>query len=286
MLISIITINYNKREGLEKTIKSVKSQTYPNIQYIVIDGASIDGSVDVIRDYSEYIHYWVSEPDNGIYHAMNKGIEKAKGDYLLFLNSGDSLTSNTIIKDIIEDLKSGEDIIFGLLKSVPSGIINYTDVKLPFTLLDFYKYSPVPHPASFIRNKIIKELRYDESLKISSDWKFFLEAIVFKGCTCKKINKVVTDFEEYGVSCINDEIGEKERIKVLKNLLPKCIYDDYFKFSYGSYNNDDEYDMFFLKIKKFRYGKLAYSFAVIFIRLVSLIKPYLRFSRNFPIILK
>lgn len=286
MLISIITINFNKREGLEKTIKSVKSQTYLNIQYIVIDGASTDGSVDVIKNNSEYIDYWISERDKGIYHAMNKGIEKAKGDYLLFLNSGDCLTSDTIIKDIIEDLKSGEDIIFGLLKSVPSGIINYADVKLPFTLLDFYKYSPVPHPASFIRNKIIKELRYDESLKISSDWKFFLLAIVFKGCTCKKLNKVVTDFEEDGISSTNDEVGEKERIKVLKDLLPKCIYDDYFKFAYGNYNNDDEYDMFFLKIKNYRYGKLIYSLSVLFVRLVSLIKPYLRFSRNFPIILK
>ena len=89
--ISIITINYNNKSGLEKTIESVLQQTYDNIEYLVIDGNSTDGSKDVIKKYKHRISYWVSEPDSGIYNAMNKGGTKATGDYLLFLNSGDVL---------------------------------------------------------------------------------------------------------------------------------------------------------------------------------------------------
>lgn len=286
MLISIITINYNNKSGLEKTIKSVISQSYKNIQYIVIDGGSVDGSIEVINNYKNKIEYSVSEPDNGIYHAMNKGLDRATGDYLLFLNSGDCLTSVNIIAEIADKLNTNEDIIFGLTKSVPSCTINYTDVHLPFTLIDFYKYSPVPHPASFIKREIMERFRYDESLRIVSDWKFFMQAIIFNGCSYKKIETVITDFEEGGLSHVSNEEGEKERIKVLKELLPKYIYDDYFKFSYGDYDYNSKYDMFFLKIKNYRYGKLIYSMSVLFIRLVAVIRPYLRFSRNYPLRLK
>ena len=91
LLISIITINYNNKSGLSRTIESVINQTYSNIQYIIIDGASTDGSKKIIKKYEHHISYWISEPDSGIYNAMNKGVDKAVGDYLLFLNSGDYL---------------------------------------------------------------------------------------------------------------------------------------------------------------------------------------------------
>lgn len=173
MKISIITINYNNKNGVEKTISSVVSQTYKDIQYIIIDGASTDGSVEVIKKYHENIDYWISEPDRGIYNAMNKGILKATGDYVLFLNSGDYLISSDIIDDISHELDSNEDIVFGLLKTYPSGIIGYTDIHLPLTLLDFFKSSPIPHPASFIKRELFQKINYDESLKIVADWSFF-----------------------------------------------------------------------------------------------------------------
>ena len=98
--ISIITINYNNASGLEKTIRSVVEQTYNEYEYIIIDGASSDKSKEVIQEYQRYIDFWCSEKDSGIYNAMNKGIQKASGEYLLFLNSGDVLNNSAVLADI------------------------------------------------------------------------------------------------------------------------------------------------------------------------------------------
>ena len=112
MKYSIITINYNNCDGLEKTIQSVINQSYQNFEFIIIDGGSTDSSVEVIKKYSNKIDYWISEPDKGIYHAMNKGIIQAHGEYLNFMNSGDLFYDNDVLKDISIkiDLK---DIIIG-----------------------------------------------------------------------------------------------------------------------------------------------------------------------------
>ena len=112
MRLSVITINMNNRKGLERTIKSVVCQIFADFEYIVIDGASVDGSADVIREYADKIHYWISEPDTGIYNAMNKGILQAKGDYCLFLNSGDALYTTTVLEEVFNQNFS-EDIIIG-----------------------------------------------------------------------------------------------------------------------------------------------------------------------------
>ena len=110
--LSIITINYNNTRGLEKTLSSVwNDQTYSNFEHIVIDGGSTDGSVDVIKKYADKLTYWVSEPDKGIYNAMNKGILKAKGEYLLFLNSGDYLCNEALSEIFSENFS--EDIVYG-----------------------------------------------------------------------------------------------------------------------------------------------------------------------------
>ena len=110
--ISIITINYNNASGLEKTIRSVVEQTYNEYEYIIIDGASSDKSKEVIQEYQRYIDFWCSEKDSGIYNAMNKGIQKASGEYLLFLNSGDVLNNSAVLADI-HGFLSGEDFVYG-----------------------------------------------------------------------------------------------------------------------------------------------------------------------------
>ena len=110
MRYTIITINYNNKEGLERTIKSTAKQTFKNFEYIVIDGGSTDGSVEVIKQYASEIDFWVSEKDNGIYHAMNKGVSHAHGDYLLFMNSGDTFHSPDVLNSVAE---YQEDIICG-----------------------------------------------------------------------------------------------------------------------------------------------------------------------------
>lgn len=283
MKLSIVTINYNNKEGLRKTIESVAGQTYRYIEYIVIDGGSDDGSTDVIRQHEDVISYWVSEPDKGIYNAMNKGVAKTTGDYVLFLNSGDYLASPTIIDEIRNELFSNEDVIFGLLKTYPSNRIGYTDVHLPLTMLDFFERSPIPHPASFIKRDLFQEMKYDETLKIVSDWKFFLQAIVFKGCSCKKIEKVITIFEDEGLSSSNIECCNDERTTVLKKLLPMAIFADYFKFSSGMEYKSGNYEMFFSRLQPYKYGKIVYAISVLIVRLISVFKKSARFARNYPL---
>ena len=113
---SIITITYNAVRLVEQTLLNVLSQSYPNIEYIVIDGGSTDGTVDIIRRYESGLAYWVSEPDKGIYDAMNKGLQKATGDYVWFINAGDTLCSSDTVQSIVSKLQKRKvlpDIIYG-----------------------------------------------------------------------------------------------------------------------------------------------------------------------------
>ena len=121
MKYSIITINLNNSAGLRKTIESVVNQTFQDFEYIIIDGGSTDGSVDIIKEYSSRIDYWVSEPDRGIYNAMNKGIVQAHGDYINFMNSGDCFSKNTILEEIYADLSF--DFVFGKARTIPNNTI-------------------------------------------------------------------------------------------------------------------------------------------------------------------
>lgn len=283
MRISIITINFNNREGLKKTIESVVNQTYINIQYIVIDGGSTDGSVDVIKAYADKIDYWVSEPDKGIYNAMNKGVDVAKGEYCLFLNSGDYLHTSGTIEDVVET-NLCDDVIMGLVKYVPSGRIGYTDIKAPISLLDFYKGSPIPHPTAFIRKELLLKHCYDENLKIVSDWKFFLQCIIIDQCSYKILDFVITDFLEGGV-CSNRAVGETERQKCFEELLPSGIRVDYIRFLNGGGYDETEYDKLFISLKNYRYSKIVYTMSVLIVRFVSLFKPSARFARKMSLFL-
>ena len=100
MKFSIITVNFNNKEGLHNTIKSVINQTFRDFEYIVIDGGSTDGSIDILKKYDKYINYWISEKDSGIYNAMNKGISKANGEYLNFMNSGDCFYALDVLEKV------------------------------------------------------------------------------------------------------------------------------------------------------------------------------------------
>lgn len=111
-MLSVITINLNNKFGLIKTIESVRNQTYRNFQFIIIDGGSNDGSIDIIKKFDKHINYWISEPDNGIYNAMNKGIVKSEGKYCIFMNSGDLFADNEVI-EYFSNSGLQEDIISG-----------------------------------------------------------------------------------------------------------------------------------------------------------------------------
>lgn len=215
---SIITINYNNKEGLRKTIESVVCQSFKDYEYIVIDGGSTDGSVEVIKEYASQIDYWASEPDNGIYNAMNKGILQAHGEYLNFMNSGDCFHDNEVLDKIVPLLQS--DIVTGEESCVRR------IVRENITMFDFVK-GTIPHQASFIKKDLFTKHLYDENYRIVSDWKFFIDAIIFRNCSYKKVEIVVCDFDWTGIGAVHPELNEKERQEVLRELFPERVLKDY-----------------------------------------------------------
>lgn len=227
MRISVITINYNNSAGLLKTIQSVVNQTYKNIEYIVIDGGSADDSKDIIEEYSKNIDFWVSEPDGGIYPAMNKGTSHAHGDYCIYMNSGDVFYSKDVIQKIA-DCNPTEDIVCGDLCIGDNILPNPDEV----TMKVFFR-STLYHQATFIRASLIKAHPYDESLKSAADWKFFLHALIFHDATYRHINIPIAYFEGGGLSDSNSSIGHDEVKKELERCLPKRILLDYEDYCYG-----------------------------------------------------
>lgn len=225
MKLSIITINYNNRDGLLKTIESVMCQTFRDFEWIVIDGGSTDGSKELIEKYSSFFSYWVSEPDKGIYNAMNKGIKVAKGEYLQFLNSGDWLCDNTALERCFSHSFSA-DIVYGDLFFVNKNGNKYLN-KYPeeLSLRYFYKYS-LGHNASFIKRSIIQPCLYDERYKIVSDWAFYLEQAL-NSRSFKHINETITCFDTTGISSENEQMVLEERDRVIDELLPSMLVKDY-----------------------------------------------------------
>lgn len=200
MKISVITVCYNAILGIEKTIMSVLSQTYPNIEYIVIDGGSTDGTVDIIKKYADRIAYFVSEPDGGIYDAMNKGIKAATGEWINFLNAGDTFASNDAIKESLSIDTEGIDVIYGdsieFTKELSHIVPAFDDVKR-MSLEPIYR-----HGSSFVRASVQKQHEFDISRKdlgYSLDWEM-IHRLYHEGYQFKKVDTVIECYEQEGVS--------------------------------------------------------------------------------------
>ncbi len=239
MKLSIITINRNNAAGLEKTIKSVASQTFKEFEYVVVDGASTDGSVDVIKKLEPWFAHmkWVSEPDKGIYNAMNKGIHMASGEYVQILNSGDCLASEEVTEQMLEAAaKAGNpSIMYGnMVKCFPDGriMVDKCFAGQEITMLGLYTGSLNHDPAYIRRDLFEKYGYYDESLKIVSDWKWFLQAIVLGVEKPHYIDLDVTLFDMTGVSETNKTMGKEERKRVLEQLVPEAVLNDYEHFAF------------------------------------------------------
>jgi len=187
MKLSIITVNLNNKNGLQKTIDSVVSQTFKDFEWIVIDGGSIDGSRELIEQYADHFAYWVSEPDKRVYNAMNKGIRVAKGDYLQFLNSGDWLWNETALERCFSHGFTA-DIAYG----------------------DLY---------IFRENGFEERCYSDHLLKIVSDWKFFLIQFI-NNKSFEHINEFVIAFDKSGMSSVYKELYKQERSEVVERILP------------------------------------------------------------------
>ena len=235
MILSIITINLNNSSGLEKTIKSVLSQVFTRFEYIVIDGASTDNSINVIRRYANTYgdrFKWISETDKGIYNAMNKGIRMATGEYVQILNSGDCLASDDVTERMLEELKKNDypPILYGsMLKDMPDGRIMrdrcFAGQEISF--LGFYT-GTLNHSPAYIRKDLFEKYGlYDENLRIVSDWKWYLQAIILGEEKPVYTDIDVTLFDMHGISETNKELDKAERKRVLAELIPQTILSDY-----------------------------------------------------------
>lgn len=235
MILSIITINRNNAAGLEKTMQSVLSQTRKDFEYVVVDGASTDDSVAVIERLAPAFGNrlkWISEPDKGIYNAMNKGIGRATGEYIQILNSGDSLVSPEVVDKMYAALeKAGRpSILYGnMLKDFPDGHVHRDKgfAGEDITLLGMY-IGTLNHSPAYIRRSLFDKYGpYDESLKIDSDWKWYLQAIVFGEEKPVYADMDVTLFDMTGISETNTALTKAERALVLKELIPPTVLADY-----------------------------------------------------------
>ncbi len=198
--LSIITINFNNAEGLEKTIQSVVGQCFEDYEYIVIDGKSSDASVDIIKSHQEKIAVWVSEKDHGIYHAMNKGIEFAKGEYCLFLNSGDYLVDASVLQKVFSK-PLNEDILYGDLITIDQSGLTTKLASPDFIGIKRLLTDTLWHPVSFIKRKLFEEYgNYDENYKIVADYEFFVRVIIGKKASTKHLNVDVAFFSTNGIS--------------------------------------------------------------------------------------
>ena len=224
MRYSVITINYNNREGLRNTIKSVVCQKFNDFEFIIIDGGSTDGSVDVIQEYSSDVSFWVSEKDRGIYHAMNKGVAQAHGDYCIFMNSGDCFYDNRVLESMeIHSFK--EELLVGKIVSKTNKFL-FDSPKRPLSL--YYLYSgTVPHQSTFIKTDMLRQYPYDENLGIVSDWKFFVQLIVLHSCSIRFVDQIIARFDTNGVSTSNPEEMWREKEQVLSELFPSRVLADY-----------------------------------------------------------
>jgi len=225
-VLSIITVVRNRVNEIEKTITSVLSQSYKNIEYIIIDGNSSDGTTEIIKKYDNNISFWVSEPDTGIYNAMNKGINQATGEYIQFMNAGDYFLDQDMLEKVFSEPKT-EDILYGdyYLSTDKKQTRYYPD---QLTMFYFY-FSSLGHQASFIKRSLFDKYKYNESYKIVSDWEFFFRKIIFENCTTKHLNYPICFFDLQGISesAVTKELEKKERNDVISKLVPKKLIPDF-----------------------------------------------------------
>lgn len=251
MKISIITINYNNCDGLRRTLESVATQTYRDLEHVIIDGGSTDGSVDVINEYVtsnphrdpffKHVIKWVSETDSGIYNGMNKGLRKATGLYIEILNSGDVFAAPDVTDRMVRELERLEypAILYGnMMKDFGNGKLvrdNCGGVGAIESFLYFYN-GTLNHDCAYIRRDLFDKYGlYNEDMKICSDWEWYVKAIVLGGEKPVYTNIDVTIFDMNGISESggkNKELIKKERREYLEKILPPSVLHDYDAFSF------------------------------------------------------
>ena len=223
MKISIITINYNNAKGLERTINSVIQQTYNDFEYIIIDGNSTDGSKEIFNAFKEkYPIKGVSEPDKGLYNAMNKGIDMAQGDYCIFMNSGDCFYDKNVLTNTAPYLNKNTGVLSGIGKS---GVLTWYPPSPEKISLAFFLKNSLNHQSTFVQRRILSKHHFSENYKIVSDTEFLFKALILDNESYQDIPVFICNCEDPGASG-NLNMSLKERYTAIKNLLPpRMSYD-------------------------------------------------------------
>jgi len=243
--ISIITINFNNRNGLLKTIETVIAQTFKEVEYIIIDGGSTDGSVDVIQQYQDKINYWISEKDDGVYDAMNKGIQKATGKYLYFLNSGDCLASEDVLEKVNARMKEDDyDFIYG------NALIDNKEIKYNSSLSLYYLlYVGICHQCQFIKKDLFDLAGlYNTDYKVTADSSHLILCFVRYNINYSYIDTTIASIEPEGLSMKSINSNREERKLFLKMELP-ILQTDYLQLQLYKKINIFERGKNFLKRK-------------------------------------
>ncbi|PQB03883.1 glycosyltransferase family 2 protein [Aureitalea marina] len=233
--ISVITINFNDSAGLKRTLDSVFSQSYSNLESVVIDGGSTDSSAQVIQSRINEIGKWVSEPDRGIYNAMNKGIKLATGDFILFLNSGDVFTTDESLAKFVQHPNFKGDIIYGDY-NFGQGEKLYPDRPSLYFLFK----SSLPHQSTLFKADVFERVGlYNEEYKITSDREFYIKALVRGDIEFSHVDVALTTFDQEGIS--NDPnsraLKQEENHEMLREHFGP-FYDDYLQFIQIEHENN------------------------------------------------
>lgn len=216
-LITIITVSFNAVTSIEETILSVINQTYNNVEYIIIDGGSTDGTINIIKKYDTKISYWISEPDKGIYDAMNKGIKKASGKFINFMNAGDTFYTNKTIESIFCNNLDGFDIIYGAVNIHTN---KYNKIVYPKHKISKNHPMPFNHQCVFVSSFLCKQYPFDISYKYAADYNFFHK--IQKKAKYINTNQIIANYSIDGISSTNGIAVNNERIKS-----NPCLYNYY-----------------------------------------------------------
>ena len=207
--VTIVTVTYNAEELLEATINSIINLTYEDIEYIIIDGGSTDGTIDIIKQYEDKINYWISEPDEGIYFAMNKAIKIATGEWINFMNAGDTFADLNTVKYVMDHKNNDAELIYGNFYKKHANItVNALEQSKWFTTMPFC------HQTLFAKTTLMREKPFDTDFKIVADYNFIITMYKQEKKFCY-LDKTLAIFTEGGFANNNTVKMCIESLKVL-----------------------------------------------------------------------
>jgi len=223
--VTIVTAVYNGEKYLEETILSIVNQSYQNIEYIIVDGTSTDGTVDIIKKYEDKLAYWISEKDKGMYDAINKGFNKASGEIYAYLNADDLYADSKVIENVVETfLQNDADLVYGNVEFIDENskhLYFYKAIQLLPIFIKYLKRVPFAQQTTFWKRKVYKDLNgFDDSLKYVADSKFFFSILLNKKYKSKKLNNNIAKFRWHseGFSSADKEKMNKESESMKNNI--------------------------------------------------------------------